>query len=580
MKSRLSDRIAAIASTSGALLLVVAGLTIGLLNERAYQAGRHQALMAQAEVLAATVEPALVFLDRSASNELVQALRATSQIAAAGIYDAEGSRIAEFHREGATPSSVSGATGNLSRSHAVTAPVIHEGRPIGVVYLTEASEPPTLLVRRHGGVALLLVAAVLLLLLAQSARRAQDRAAREVAARAEELERLNVDLQQQIERREVAEQALHQAQKMETLGQLTGGIAHDFNNLLQTVQGALDIISKQPADALRVERWSRIGLEAAERGARVTAQLLAFSRAQKLEMRPVLVGLLVDKLRELLPSVVGAGVSIEFEVADTGEPVLADAIQLELAVLNLCINARDAMPNGGRITVSTRSETIGDDPELIPGRYLLLSVADTGVGMPKDVMAKAFDPFFTTKGVGKGTGLGLAQVYGIAKQSGGVARIESAAGCGTTVTILLPETTGETVVDRGDPNTPENLPSGARILVIDDDDGVRAFICDVLSLHGFECVAVASGATGLEHLRSQAFDLLIVDYAMPGMTGAEVVTAALAIRPALAIIVASGYAESDALEQATGRPVDLLRKPFDSSALLHRVAEGLGRARS
>ena len=579
MRRPRRGRVAAIASMWSAAALVAAGLIIGLFNEKAYQAGRAQALTAQAEVLSATVEPALVFLDRAAAIELVSALKANPQIAAAAVYDAAGARVAELHRQGEAGPRMDAeqARSSAAGDHAVTAPVVHEGKPIGLVYLRNTTDPPATVVQRHAGVALLLLTAVLLVLMAQSARGTQLRAAEEAAARAAELAALNSDLRQQVERREAAEQALHQAQKMETLGQLTGGMAHDFNNLLQTVQGALDLISKAPSDLARVERWSRIGLEAAERGARVTAQLLAFSRSQKLEMRPVQVGALIDRLRELLPNILGAGIEVAFEVADQGLPVVADAVQLELAVLNLCINARDAMPNGGRILVAARFEAIENDVELPPGAYVRLSVNDDGVGMPEDVRARAFDPFFTTKGVGKGTGLGLAQVYGIAKQSGGVARIDSAAGRGTTVSIILPQCAapdGSAIDDRFAPRLQPGR--SARVLVIDDDAGVRAFICDALAAYGLDCIGASDGPAGLERLRNEAFDLLIVDYAMPGITGAEVATAALALRPDLPIIVASGYAESSALEAAMGRPVELLRKPFDSAALLNRVAASLG----
>jgi signal transduction histidine kinase len=568
--------LAAIASIWSAVALVAAGLVIGLFNEKTYQAGRAQALTAQAEVLSASVEPALVFLDRNAAGELVVALKANPQVAAAAVYDAGGGRVAELHRKGEAPprQDALAARAGAASDHAVTAPVIHEGKPIGLVYLRNAGDPPAVVIQRHAGVALLLLTAVLLVAMAQSARAVQARAAAEAAARAAELAALNADLRQQVERREAAELALHQAQKMETLGQLTGGMAHDFNNLLQTVQGALDLIAKAPSDLTRVERWSRIGLEAAERGARLTAQLLAFSRSQKLELKLVEASTLVGRLSELLPNVLGAGIEVSFEVAEEALPVVADAVQLELAILNLCINARDAMPNGGRIIVGARSETLASDVELPPGDYVRLSVADNGVGMPQDVQAKAFEPFFTTKGVGKGTGLGLAQVYGIAKQSGGIARIDSAAGAGTMVSIILPQC-APGAADRHGETAGEAEGGGsvvaARVLVIDDDAGVRAFICDALTAEGLTCIAVSDGAAGLERLRSEDFDLLIVDYAMPGITGAEVATAALAMRPDLPIIVASGYAESSALETAMGRSVELLRKPFDSTTLLRRV---------
>jgi signal transduction histidine kinase len=560
---------------------VIAGLAIGAFNEHAFQVRRVQFLAAQAEVLAATVEPALVFNDSTAAQEAAAALRADRQVAAVGVYDSGGARMAVVSRGEVPPPRLTVMGRDDLAGRSVARPVLHEGRRIGFVYLSAAPEAPYLFVQRHAGVALLLIAATLLVAVAQAAQAAQAGAARESRDRAVELEALNAELRQEISRRETAEEALRQAQKMETLGQLTGGIAHDFNNLLQSVQGALDIISRNPADQRRVDKWARLGLEAAQRGARVTSQLLAFSRAQKLEMRPVDINEVLGRLRELLPNVLGSAVSIRFEPGPGGALAVADATQLELAVMNLCINSRDAMPDGGEIVVATKTVDLTDDFELAPGRYLLLSVADTGVGMPEEVRARAFEPFFTTKGVGKGTGLGLAQVYGIAKQAGGVARVESSAGRGTTVTIFLPAG-GTNEPGASVPKRPTEAARGVggRVLIVDDDEGVRAFVCDVLTGLGYACVQAADGPAGLDLLRRESFDLLIVDYAMPGMTGAQVAAIALAEQPTLPIIFASGYAESAALDEAMGRPTELLRKPFDSRTLAEHVANALVAARA
>ncbi len=228
---------------------------------------------------------------------------------------------------------------------------------------------------------------------------------------------------------------------MEALGQLTGGIAHDFNNLLTVVVGGLDLIVRRAEDP-KLERYARNALEAAERGARLTAQLLAFSRVQKLEVRPTLVAPLIANMRPLLRNVLGPGIEKKIDLHTTAVPVLADPTQLELAVLNLAINARDAMPGGGLLSITTRPIVITDDPEMDPGEYVELSIGDTGTGMPDEVMARAFEPFFTTKEIGKGTGLGLSMVYGVARQSGGTARIDSRAGEGTTVRLYFPRAKG------------------------------------------------------------------------------------------------------------------------------------------
>src|SRR5215210_9014536 len=233
-----------------------------------------------------------------------------------------------------------------------------------------------------------------------------------------------------------AQEQLRQSQKMEALGQLTGGIAHDFNNLLTVVVGGLDIVAKRAEDE-KLKRYAENALAAAERGARLTGQLLAFSRVQRLEVRPTPVAPLIVNMRPLLRNVLGPGIEKRFNLDDEELPVMADPTQLEVAVLNLAINARDAMPEGGVLTFATRPVEIGNDAELDDGRYVELSITDTGPGMPEDVAARAFEPFFTTKEVGKGTGLGLSMVYGMARQSGGGARIVSKPGAGTTVQLLF-----------------------------------------------------------------------------------------------------------------------------------------------
>jgi len=245
-------------------------------------------------------------------------------------------------------------------------------------------------------------------------------------------------------------------------------------------------------------------------------------------------------------------------------------------VLNLAINARDAMPSGGRLTISTRSRQISGDPELEDGEYLELRVSDTGTGMPAEVKAKAFDPFFTTKGVGKGTGLGLSMVYGVARQSGGTARIESEEGRGTTVSVLLPRTSGATSADASSDAPSPAAPYGKlKILVVDDEPGVRQVLVDGLAEEGHDVSSASDGPEGLEQLRRQEFDLLIVDFAMPLMNGAEVVKAARLIRPGQKVLFVTGYSDTAAIEEAAG-DAPVVRKPFrpaDISAAIGAVME-------
>jgi len=374
----------------------------------------------------------------------------------------------------------------------------------------------------------------------------------------------------------LAEEALRQAQKMEAVGQLTGGIAHDFNNLLGAVIGALDIIQKRPGDEDRVGKFAAVGLEAANRGVKLTRQLLAFSRAQRIELKPVVVAEVVDGMRDMLARTLGPLVRLTFDVERGRAAVLSDFTQIELAVLNLAINARDSMLEGGELRIAIARRRIREDVELPAGEYVELSVADTGAGMPPEVVARAFDPFFTTKGPGKGTGLGLSQVYAISRQAGGTARIESHPGKGTTVRMYLPVTEVAAAAPETAPaaSRPTAAP-GSAVLVIDDDAAVRRVLTESLRSIGYKVLEAADGPSGLAKLDAQAPDLLLVDFAMPGMNGAEVAKAARARRPELPIVFATGYADTAAIEQAVGPEAIVLHKPFRIDELKAALAEAL-----
>src|SRR5512139_2024395 len=391
-----------------------------------------------------------------------------------------------------------------------------------------------------------------------------------------------IDLLHQVHERsrqlmEIQDQ-LRQSQKMEALGQLTGGIAHDFNNLLTVVVGGLDLITKQVQDE-RLLRFATNALAAAERGARLTSQLLAFSRVQRLEVRPTYVAPLIEEMRPLLRNVLGPGIEKIFDLDPHLTPVLADPTQLEVAVLNLAINARDAMPDGGTLTISSRRLRITDDPDLVPGIYVELSISDTGSGMDEDVLARAFDPFFTTKEVGKGTGLGLSMVYGMARQSGGNARIESSPGRGTTVKLYFrrADRDGEVPASGGKTGDELRRSRGAHtVLVIDDDPDVRQFIAAGLEEYGHEVIEAADGGEGIEKFASTNPDLVIVDYIMPGLSGAEVADHMLATRPGQPILFVSGYNETDAIRRVAP-DAQILAKPFRSAALEDAVRAALAR---
>lgn len=359
------------------------------------------------------------------------------------------------------------------------------------------------------------------------------------------------------------EDALRQSHKMEAMGQLTGGIAHDFNNLLQAVHGNLDLIRRRPNDSERVMRLADNGLQATERGAKLTAQLLAFSRAQKLELRPTAVAPLIAGMDDMLRRSIGPSIRIEVVLTDDNLGVMIDPTQFEMALLNLAINARDAMPEGGDLTITASEQDITGDPELSPGRYVEIRVADTGPGIPADILSRVFDPFFTTKGVGKGTGLGLSQVYGMAKQAGGVARIEKGTPRGTSVVLLLKLVdTEHAASETGVTSEPAGATEGLRVLVVDDDRDVRQFLRDSLETLGFRVFTAEDGERGLSTFDSVNPDVLLLDFAMPGMNGAHVADRVRARRPDLPIIFATGYSDTAAIEAAVGSEAVLMKKPF------------------
>jgi PAS domain S-box-containing protein len=372
------------------------------------------------------------------------------------------------------------------------------------------------------------------------------------------------------------QEQLRQSQKMEALGQLTGGFAHDFNNLLTVVVGGLDLITKRIDDP-KLRTYAGNALAAAERGARLTGQLLAFSRVQRLEVRSTEIAPLIENMRPLLRNVLGPGVQKAFKLEAVGVPVMADPTQVEVAVLNLAINARDAMPDGGILTFATRPVEIADDPELADGRYVELAISDTGVGMSEEVASRAFEPFFTTKDVGKGTGLGLSMVYGMARQSGGTARIESAPGTGTTVKILLraAEAAGEeSEASEANSDDAVSAVNAASILVIDDDPDVRAFIAETLEDAGYRVRQAADGPQGLAQAVAERPDLAVIDFIMPGMSGAEVARHLLDRWPKQPILFVSGYSETDAI-RGVAPQAQLLAKPFRSDALGQAVRKAL-----
>jgi signal transduction histidine kinase len=369
-----------------------------------------------------------------------------------------------------------------------------------------------------------------------------------------------------------AEEALRQSQKMEAVGQLVSGLAHDFNNVLGAVVAAFDMIGRRTDKPEAVARFAEAGMEAANRGGKLTSQLLAFSRKQRMELKPLYVCDVIEAVRDLLQRTLGPLVELELGLNPGPIPVLADPTQVEMMILNLALNARDAMPKGGKLHIATRVRRVDNDPELDPGEYVELEVRDTGVGMDEETLRRAIDPFFTTKPVGKGTGLGLAQVYGSARQAGGTVRIESKRRKGTTVRVFFPRTDQpvERVTDgrRSSPPVPD---STATVLLVDDDNDLRNVLAGALSTLGYKVQEATDGSSALRALETSRPDVVVVDFAMPGLNGAEVAKRARERWPGLPVVLASGFADTEEIEQAVGKDAKLLRKPFRIDELLEAV---------
>ena len=405
---------------------------------------------------------------------------------------------------------------------------------------------------------------------------------------AEELATLNATLEERVADRTkvlmATEEALRQSQKMEAVGQLTGGLAHDFNNLLAGISGSLELLQTRMAQGrlTDLDRYINAAQGASKRAAALTHRLLAFSRRQTLDPKPTDVNKLVGGMAELIQRTVGPAIHVEVVGASGLWPALVDPPQLENALLNLCINARDAMPDGGRITIETANKWLDDrgamERDLPPGQYLSLCVTDTGTGMTPEVIARAFDPFFTTKPIGQGTGLGLSMIYGFVRQSGGHVRIYSELGDGTTMCLYLPRHYGE--AEEADAmaslSDAPRAEQGQTVLVVDDEPTVRMLVTEVLEDLGYTAIEAGDGTAGLKVLRSDVrIDLLVTDVGLPGgMNGRQMADAARVVRPALKVLFITGYAENAVVGNGHLDPgMAVLTKPFVMEALATRVRD-------
>ena len=402
-----------------------------------------------------------------------------------------------------------------------------------------------------------------------------DQLERRVRERTAQLQQAHDELLASIAERERAQEQVRHLQKLESIGQLTGGVAHDFNNLLTAVLGNLELLRKRVPANPSIDRLIEGAMQGAHRGAALTQRLLAFARRQALEPRPVDLGELVRGMHDLLRRSIGPRVHMELELPSGMPAALADANQIELALLNLAVNGRDAMPDGGTLTIALECAVIGEAQDLAPGRYVRLLVSDTGSGMDGETLQRAIEPFFSTKEVGKGTGLGLSMIHGLALQLKGALRLFSEPGRGTRAELWLPVANGHAAHPSSEPAAAEQ-PAKRRgvLLFVDDDFLISLSTASLLEDLGHTVIKALSGPDALDILRDgKAVDVMITDYAMPGMTGLQLAEEARRLRPGLPILLATGYAD---LPADTTLDLPRLSKPYQQRQLAEQVAHLLG----
>lgn len=403
--------------------------------------------------------------------------------------------------------------------------------------------------------------------------------AREQAHR-RQLDSANSELALQIAERERTEIELQQALKMDSLGKLTGGIAHDFNNMLTGIIGAFDMISTAlERDRLeRIPRYVDLGVSSAMRAAALTQRMLAFARKQSLDAVPFDVGARIESVSALLGQSIGENIELLLDLPQTPLIAVADPNQLDNVVLNLAINARDALKGAGRIAIAARPVSLAQSGDLDAGDYVSLTVADDGPGIPADIVNKVFEPFFTTKPIGEGTGLGLSMTYGFARQSGGTARIRSVVEQGTTIEVLLPRGEAPQAESVSEPQAADG--GVERILLVDDDEMVRAMAIEALLDAGYDVVACADGSAALAAVADRHFDLLLTDVGLPGISGRELADRVLDRLPGIRVLFITGYAENAQDRQTfLGQGMGMLPKPFNLKELLHAVRQSFGAGR-
>ncbi len=548
-------------------ILIGASLALALYSEAAHQVQIRRSAEVQAQILADSVSAALAFNDLDAIRQYTSALHANPDIEAVAVCDENGQLVAHYGTKAIATQLAqgdrAGAGGGMIR---VRAAVVEKGLKLGTVYLSERSEGLATRIARYGGPAFLVVVGSLMLTI--------------MAFDARKLGRSNAQLKRVMAEREQAEAALRQSQKMEAVGRLTGGIAHDFNNMLAVVIGNHDLFLRRNADGdPKSLRLITSAQDAARRAATLTQRLLAFSRRQPLDPRPADAGKSVTDMSDLLRRTLGESISIETVRAGGLWLAHVDVAQLETALVNLAVNARDAMPGGGKLTIETANAYLdrtyaNTQEELIPGQYVLVAVTDTGTGMTPEVLAQVFEPFFTTKPVGQGTGLGLSQVHGFVKQTGGHITIYSEVGHGTTIKLYLPRSTEQ--VEAPAPESIKRALQGRRnltILVVDDETGVREFAAEALIELGYD-VLIAENADHAIAVLAQAghVDILFTDIIMPGRNGRQLADMVKRTNPATKVLYMTGYTQNAIVHNGVlDAGTQLISKPFSINQLAEEL---------
>jgi signal transduction histidine kinase/ActR/RegA family two-component response regulator len=556
---------------ASAIVLVAASIAVALYDESQYRLQTTEAANVQARVLADTVTAALVSGDHEALQNYANALRANSGVDAVGIFDDQGRRVASFTRshiadrlsQVKTPATAPGQV-------IVFASVAQGGVKRGTVYLRDRTEPLARRLSRYIAPGFLVMMASLMF------------AVMSLDARA--LRLANRDLEAQIEEREKVEAALRQSQKMEAIGRLTGGIAHDFNNMLGIVMGNLDLLLRRFSDGdPKLVRLAEHAMEGAKRAAALTQRLLAFSRLQPLRPTDADIAKTVTDMTHLLRRTLGETVAVETVSAGGLWRAHIDLPQLETAIVNLAINSRDAMPNGGKLTIETGNAYLDRayaeaDEDVKPGQYVMVAITDTGVGIPANVLGQVFEPFFTTKPTGMGTGLGLSQVQGFIKQSGGHIRIYSEVGVGTTVKLYLPRS--QTDLDRPVAGALRSEAPGRRdltVLVVEDEIGVREFAVEALGELGYDVISADGAKAALEQLGAHPeVALMLTDVVMPETNGRVLAEEARRRWPKLRVVFMTGYTRNAIVHNGVvDAGAHLVSKPFSVAQLGAELAAAL-----